>query len=565
MRLETPAATSFFLLYAVVSTFIAGSTSDVILPRSPFEIFTGGRWDLLQPSIGVSAMHMQLLHNNKVVVFDRTDSGPSNLSLPSQSCPDDVVFDCSAHSILYDVVSNTFRPLTLRSDTWCSSGSLDSDGSLIQTGGYGAGDRAVRRFDPCFPNDVVLCDWAENSTYLSSRRWYSTNQILPDGRIIIVGGRRAFTYEFYPKNLDKPIFYLRFLAETRDPIEENNLYPFLHLLPDGNLFIFANRRSILFDFVNHTVVKEFPEIPGGDKRNYPSTGSSVLLPLWLDRESRTTAAEIMICGGAPPGSFLKAARTIPKIFVEASRTCGRLRVTDPNPRWVMEQMPAPRVMSDMILLPTGDVIIINGATNGTAGWEDSTNAMLNPFLYSPDEPDPTRRFQILAPTLIPRMYHSAALLLPDGRILVGGSNPHRNYNFTTRPYPTELSLEAYLPRYLDPRFSRLRPSVLTVEMAGTMSYGNGFSVNFVIPAYGVFDGGISVRLVAPSFSTHSTAMNQRLVVLRVRRVMQLSVFAYKADVDGPSNANVAPPGYYMMFVVHRGIPSEAVWVKVARL
>ena len=44
----------------------------------------GGRWDLLQRSIGVSAMHMQLLHNDRVNIFDRTDFGRSNLSLPDR-------------------------------------------------------------------------------------------------------------------------------------------------------------------------------------------------------------------------------------------------------------------------------------------------------------------------------------------------------------------------------------------------------------------------------------------------------------------------------------------------
>ncbi|KAL1207684.1 Aldehyde oxidase GLOX1 [Cardamine amara subsp. amara] len=555
-------------LYAVVLSlffFFLCSTSDLLLPRSPLSILAGGRWDLLQPSVGLSAMHMQLLHNNKVIIFDRTDFGPSNLSLPSQNCQNATVFDCSAHSLLYDVASNTFRPLTIRYDTWCSSGSLNASGSLIQTGGYGNGERAVRIFTPCDGVGSVSCDWVENRAYLSSRRWYSSNQILPDGRIIIVGGRRAFTYEFYPRNPGESVFNLRFLAETRDLNEENNLYPFLHLLPDGNLFIFANRRSILFDFVNHRIIKEFPEIPGGDKRNYPSTGSSVLLPLLLTGENANQSkitAEVMVCGGAPPGAFLKAARTIPKIFVGGSRTCGRLKVTDPDPKWIMELMPSPRVMPDMLLLPNGDVLIINGATNGTAGWEDATNAVLNPILYLPDEPDPTRRFEILAPTRIPRMYHSASLLLSDGRVLVGGSNPHKNYNFTARPYPTELSLEAYLPRYLDPQHTRVRPTIITVELAGNMMYGQAFAVTFVIPGFGMFEGGVSVRLVAPSFSTHSTAMNQRLLVLRVRRVSQLSVFAYKADVDAPTNSYVAPPGYYMMFVVHRGIPSVAVWVKL---
>ncbi|CAN8293526.1 unnamed protein product [Cochlearia groenlandica] len=518
-------SSSLFLINAVVFSFYfsLSSTSDLLLPRSPVEILTGGRWDLLQPSIGISAMHMQLLHNNKVVIFDRTDFGPSNLSLPTQLCQNATVFDCSAHSLLYDVASNTFRPLTLRYDTWCSSGSLSASGSLIQTGGYGVGERAVRIFTPC--DGGVLCDWVENRAYLSSRRWYSTNQILPDGRIIIVGGRRAFTYDFYPKNPGKSVFNLRFLAETRDPNEENNLYPFLHLLPDGNLFIFANRRSILFDFVNHRIVKEFPEIPGGDKRNYPSTGSSVLLPLFLTGENNLSkiAAEVMVCGGAPPGAFPKAAaRTTPKIFVGASRTCGRLKVTDPDPEWVMEQMHSPRVMPDMVLLPNGNVLIINGAANGTAGWENSANAVFNPVLYLPDEIDPTRRFEILAPTRIPRMYHSASLLLSDGRVLLGGSNPHRNYNFTVTTYPTEISLEAYLPSYLDPQYARVRPTILTVDLAGNMMYVKIFSITFVIPAFGMFDGGVSVRLAAPSFSTHSTALNQRLLVMRVRRVSQLS-------------------------------------------
>ncbi|KAG2268259.1 hypothetical protein Bca52824_062814 [Brassica carinata] len=235
------------------SFFFLCSTSDLLLPRSPLAILTGGRWNLLQPSIGISAMHIQLLHNNKVVIFDRTDYGPSNLSLPSQTFRNATVFDCSAHSLLYDVASNTFRPLTLQSDTWCSSGSLNASGSLIQTGGYGVGERAIRIFTPC---EGVSCDWVEN------------------------------------------------------------------------------RASILFDFVNHRIVKEFPEIPGGDKRNYPSTGSSVLLPLFLTGENNRSkvSAEVLVCGGAPPGAFLKAAaRTIPKIFVGVSHSRRRGKETGTDP------------------------------------------------------------------------------------------------------------------------------------------------------------------------------------------------------------------------------------------
>ncbi|KAM7269584.1 hypothetical protein ACFE04_025081 [Oxalis oulophora] len=520
---------------------------------------TGGRWVVLQTSVGVSAMHMQVLNNNKVIFFDRTDMGPSNLSLPSSvACRnnDEILKpDCTAHSAIYDIVTNTFRPLTIQTDAWCSSGAVDANGTLIQTGGYHGGEHVIRTFEPC--NDDTS-DWVEYPGALKDRRWYASNQILPDGRIIVIGGRRAFTYEFYPKTdgYDNAV-NLRFLVETRDPGEENNLYPFLHLLPDGNLFVFANKKSILLDYKNNIILKRYPDIPGQDKRNYPSTGSSVLLPLRLTEE--TLVVEVMICGGAPNGAYNMS--NINRVFLPASSSCGRLKLSDPHPAWVMEDMPMPRVMPDMLILPTGDVILINGAGNGTAGWEDAVNPVLNPVLYMPRE-DPTRRFVILNPTSTARMYHSSALLMPDGRILVGGSNPHRNYNFTAYPYPTELSLEAFNPYYLDSRHAPIRASILTIETGETMSYGGTFSVTFVLSMY-MPNRGIEVSIITPSFSTHSFAMNQRMVVLNIVGVTQLSTVAYKVSVNGPTNANVLPPGYHMLFVVHAGIPSVGVWVKVA--
>ena len=112
---------------------------------------------------------------------------------------------------------------------------------------------------------------------------------------------------------------------------------------------------------------------------------------------------------------------------------------------------------------------------------------------------------------IARLYHSAAALMPDGRILVGRSNPHPVYNFTRVTYPTELSLEAFYPPYLDPQYTNLRPSILTVELADTtVSYAEMFSVTFVCSAYRQ-ELGVSVTVIAPSFTTHSFGMNRRMV------------------------------------------------------
>lgn len=140
----------------------------------------------------------------------------------------------------------------------------------------------VRYLKPCSD-----CDWEEDhKNGLISPRWYASNQILPNGKIIVVGGRFQFTYEFIPKSSDsddrKILYQLPFLKETMHSAKiPNNLYPFVHLSTDGNLFIFANDREILLDYVNNKVMKNYPVMPGGISRNYPSTGSSVLLPVNL--------------------------------------------------------------------------------------------------------------------------------------------------------------------------------------------------------------------------------------------------------------------------------------------
>lgn len=539
-------------------------------PHTAAPVTGGGEWTLLHKSIGISAMHMQLLFNNKVVIFDRTDFGRSNLSLPSGKCrynDEAIIEDCTAHSLLYDVASNTYRPLMVQTNVWCSSGSVNSAGILIQTGGYHGGDHKIRIFTPCSDDE---CDWIElQREILSVQRWYASNQILPDGRVIVVGGRRAFNYEFFPKNLlEKQVFYFPFLKETTDPVEENNLYPFLHLLPDGNLFVFANQRSVVLDYVNYKIVKEFPAIPG-EKRSYPATGSSVMLPLTLNPpladgilplQPVSPSVEVMVCGGARGGAYINATRGH---FMAASKSCGRIRVTDPDPKWAMENMPMGRVMPDMLILPTGDLIILNGAAKGTAGWESAIDPVLNPLLYRPDESDPKKRFTVLNPSKIPRLYHSSATLLPDGRVLVGGSNPHVRYTFKDVKYPTELSLEAFSPPYAAAEYTHLRPSILSIEgpTDNVLSYGQEFSITLSMGMY-QREGEYAVTMVAPSFSTHSFAMNQRLLLLYISTTQQLSVFAHKVTVYAPPTANIAPPGYYMLFVVHQGVPSRSVWVRI---
>lgn len=516
-----------------------------------------GQWTLLQKNIGIVAMHMQLLHTDTVLIFDRTDFGLSNLSLPNGICRHDpsemaAKIDCTAHSLEYDVASNTFRALFVQTNVWCSSASVAADGTLIQTGGFNDGETKIRTYKPC-----PTCDWLELSNdSLAARRWYATNVKLPDNRQIIIGGRRQFNYEFYPKTNTnaKNVYSLPFLVQTNDPHEENNLYPFVFLNVDGNLFIFANNRAILFDYGKNVVVRIFPPVPGGDPRCYPSTGSAVLLPLKSSLE-----AEVLICGGAPRGAYTSA---MAGEFLKALNTCARVKITDPDPKWVVETMPKGRVMSDMVMLPNGNVLIVNGASLGSAGWEFGRDPILSPFLYEPENLIGSR-FKILNPSTTPRMYHSTAVLLRDGRVLVAGSNPHIGYNFSNVMFPTELSMEIFSPPYLDSGFDDVRPRIMYPETQtrSRVLYGQKLKLKFHVEG-SVMRNLVSVTMLAPPFNTHSFSMNQRVLVLESSNMTNFGEAMYEIEVTTPKSPVLAPPGFYLMFVVHQEIPSEGIWIQI---
>ncbi|XP_024969941.1 aldehyde oxidase GLOX1-like [Cynara cardunculus var. scolymus] len=512
----------------------------------------GGSWSVLLPSIGISAMHMQLLPNDRVVMYDRTDFGISNISLPDGKCRPNST-DCSAHSVEYDIASNSIRPLMVLTNVWCSSGTLMPDGRLVQTGGWDDGYRVVRIYKSC-----DSCDWQEIPKGLNQQRWYATNHILPDGRQIIIGGRQAFNYEFYPKmSTTENSPSLPFLVQTNEPNVENNLYPFVFLNPDGNLFVFANNRAILLDYSKNQVLKTYPTMPDGQPRNYPSTGSAVLLPLRI-KNGTVNAVEVLVCGGAPKGAFVNANNGI---FDGALDTCGRIKISDPNPQWVMETMPMARVMSDMLLLPNAQILIINGVSAGVAGWELGRNPVLSPVIYQADN-QAGSRFEVQNPSTIPRVYHSTAVLLRDGRVLIGGSNAHDKYEFTNVLYPTELSLEAFSPSYLDSSSSGLRPRIILPVTNTKIRYGNRLVIVFTVSGL-VDPNSVSVTMVAPSFNTHSFSMNQRLMVLDggvANKILGNS--RYQVVVTTPPSGNIAPAGNYLLFVVHKEIPSPGVWVQM---
>ncbi|CAN0901522.1 Aldehyde oxidase GLOX1 [Linum grandiflorum] len=523
-----------------------------------------GQWELFSKNSGVSAMHSILLPKvEKVIMYDATIWRISNIMLPNGVCrildPKTGEKDCWAHSVLFDANVDNLIPLELNTDTWCSSGGLTLEGNFVSTGGFQGGANTVRYLDSC-----QGCTWREYPTALAAPRWYSTQAQLADGRFIVVGGRDAQSFEYIPPEGQRnaqPIFF-DFLKQTLDP-EENNLYPFVFLSTDSNVFIFANNRSVLLNPATNTIVKEFPVLPGGH-RNYPASGMSVILPIRLHSqgpEPPIIPAEVLVCGGsAHIDSYSKAEKGT---FYECLEDCGRIRITDPNPVWKRELMPSARIMGDMMLLPSGEVLIINGAKRGASGWGFAREPNFTPLLYTP-KAKLGKRFRELAPSAIPRMYHSSSVVLPDGRVMIAGSNTNNGYIYEKAMFPTELRVEKFSPPYLDPALAANRPEIMNGAAVAQIAYKAKITLQVKAIAGPDMQNNMKITMGVPGFSTHGVTMNQRLIVLGLDTVTptpgQAGVFDIVAGA--PPNSAVAPTGYYMLSVVYQGIPSKAVWVQL---
>jgi len=199
-------------------------------------------------------------------------------------------------------------------------------------------------------------------------------------------------------------------------------------------------------------------------------------------------------------------------------------------------MSQPRIEMNATLLPNGRVLALGGSVHD----EDATTASLNADLYDPE----TNTFSPAGMNAIPRLYHSNALLLPDGTVALLGSNP------TQGVY--ERHIEIYSPAYL---FNvdgspATRPTVTGVP--GAVTYGATFQVQ--TPDAAAIS---SVVLMRPGSPTHAFDQDQRLV--RASYTAGGGVL----NVTAPPNGNIAPPGYYMLFIVNSaGVPSIASFVQL---
>jgi len=195
----------------------------------------------------------------------------------------------------------------------------------------------------------------------------------------------------------------------------------------------------------------------------------------------------------------------------------------------------------MVALPDGTYMIVNGAHQGVAGFGLASDPNLSALLYDPSRPVGSR-FSILGNTTIARLYHSEATLLPDGRVLISGSDPQ------TPGLPEELRIEVYIPPYLT---QGLIQPVVTVPNTD-WAYGGQYRIRVRL-----FQGqNMRVSLVAAVSSTHGNTMGGRTIF------PAFSCTAHVCTVTAPPNAQVSPPGWHQLFVLDGPTPSHGVFVRI---
>jgi hypothetical protein len=417
-------------------------------------------------------------------------------------------YTSSGGTYIFDPVTNTLTPAPFdTANLFCSGHALLPDGRLFVAGGHSNNHVGI-------PNasifDSVTQSWA-SGTPMSAARWYPTVTTLSDGRMLVTAGEtscnecNALIPEIYDSGTNSWTQLTR--ASQNFPY-----YPHMFVLPDGRVLAASSHRRPIASVVLDLATQVW----------------STVDPVAVDGGSSAMYA---------PGKIIKSglAHDPDLVAVPSVATTYVINMTEPAPAWRQTaSMAFPRTQHNLTLLPDGTVLAIGGSRNSDVG--DTPAAVLEAEVWSPS----TETWTTLAPMRTPRMYHSTALLLPDGRVLVAGGG--RDF-----PEVDQLSAEIFSPPYL---FKGTRPTITSAPTS--IQYATGFFV--ATPD--------SARIAATSLVrlgsvTHAFNENQRFVPLTFQPAVG------GLTIQAPANANLAPPGHYLLFILDtNGVPSIAAIVSL---
>ena len=516
-----------------------------------------GEWKVLPYDSQIEAVHMALLPTGKVLYFSgfreleaaKTETrlwNPKTGNIKAPQTPEDIF--CAGHSFLPDGrLLSAGGTLESRTGFKLPSWFIRLLRPIIQILApivyriignpvLQTGHTILYLFDPKTENWEFAGDMPEG-------RWYPTNTTLPDGRILILSGRdmaggvgskekmrinrRVDVYDA-EKGVKQVATIPEGEMEHGDQEKEHHgfpsLYPRMHVLPlsEREKGTYPAGKAFCSGYGPETKMLnldtwEWEDVAKLTEERTRHDGCSVLLPL----RPPDYRARILTCGGSEEGSGETARPT---------NTAEMIDFGEESPKWkLIDPMQDGRDHAGAMILPDGNVLVVGGSSKGLFGGS----------IYTVEVFDSVEdKWEVVAPITVPRGYHATTILLSDGRILVSGTTPYGN---------EELRMEVYSPGYL---FKGERPIITRVPES--ISYGEPFEVEYESKE-GLMRSAVLVR---PGSMTHAFDMDQRYVELEIT-----DKATNRLTAKAPPDAHIAPPGYYMLFLVSGdGVPSEAKFV-----
>ncbi len=416
--------------------------------------------------------------------------------------------------------SHLTLPNTTGADTFCSGQIvLPSSGAVLLTGG----DRTVNGVRNYSINDVNLFDWRSNALYsaqapMAFLRWYPTVLTLANGSTLVLGGRQTpevagvskETIVATPEVYTEGIGWRSMPAVASDDAygARNWSYPKAWQAPNGQVFIATKWGGTYYLDPNAAA--------GAGKLTRTSLNLA---------ESDDYLPSVMFA----PGKILSLRKFNRATVID-------LNGATPTSTWTWG-VGMDRYHGSATVLADGKVLVSGGSmVSNTAIGVAYTARIWNPANNSWTTTPSGKKM---------RLYHSVALLLPDGRVLLGGGGAPGPQN--------NLNAEIYTPPYLYKQDWSATLATRPVITSAPQTAAWGARINVGINVAGVS----RVTLVKTGSATHTVDFDQRFLPLtHTASGTQLSVTM-------PANANVAPPGYYMLFVFNSaGVPSVAKIIKL---
>ncbi|WP_437337361.1 CBM96 family carbohydrate-binding protein [Sorangium sp. So ce394] len=440
--------------------------------------------------LAAEGVHAHMLPNGKLLFFPHGE-------------------DAGMQVTIWDPVAGSYTPApNMRTNVGCSGHAFLPDGRLLVAGGephdmigMGTGLR-----------DANIFDYRDNSWTpvpdMNNPRWYGNVTTLANGDMLVLTGDMTLDDgNPIPQVWQTSGGGWRTLSGAFRKLPS---YSFTHLAPDGRVVVTGPER--------HTVLL-----------NTAGTGSwSSIIASYNATIFRSYASSVMyddgrvlvVGGGNPPVA-----------------TAEVLDLNAATPRWRnVAPMSVARRHHNATLLPDGQVLVTGGTS--ASGFNNPAGAVLPAEIWNPV----TEAWTVVASMQIPRLYHSTAVLLPDGRV-VTTSGKGSGDTVGEERRETEFYSPDYLSRGPRPTISSAPTSV---------SYGQTFFVG--TPDASAISRVTWIRL--PSV-THAFDQNQRM------NTLSFSTATGGLNVTAPSNRNVCPPGHYMLFILNNlGVPAVARIVQI---